>query len=57
MSFDDIAAATGLSKAILSGIENQSSPNPCYLTLAKLAEAFGVTMERFLCDLATHESK
>lgn len=57
MSFDDIATATGLSKCILSRIENQRIPNPCYLTLKKLADAFGVTMANFLTALATHEKK
>lgn len=55
MSFDDIAAATGLSKCILSRLENQRAPNPCYATLRKLAEAFGVTMRNFLIAVATHE--
>lgn len=57
MSFDDIAAATGLSKCILSRIENDRQPNPCYATLQKLASAFSVTMENFLVALATHERK
>lgn len=55
MSFDDIAFATGLSKCILSRLENQRTPNPCYATIRKLSEAFGVTMENFLIALATHE--
>lgn len=57
MSFDDIAAATGLSKCILSRIENEKSPNPCYQTLRKLADGFRVTMDNFLIALATHEKK
>lgn len=57
MSFDDIAFKTGLSKCILSRLENQQSPNPCYATLRKMAEAFGVTMESFLVSLATYEKK
>lgn len=57
MSFDDIAAATGLSKCILSRMENQIHPNPCYETLQKMATAFRVTMDNFLIALATHEKK
>lgn len=55
MSFDDIALATGLSKCILSRLENQKAPNPCYDTLRKLASSFGVTMSNFLTALSTHE--
>lgn len=57
MSFDDIATATGLSKGILSRLENEKEPNPCYKTLRKLAEAFSVTTENFLVALAAHERK
>lgn len=55
LSFDDIVFRTGLSKCILSRIENQKAPNPCYATLIKLAEAFNVTMPHFLTVLATYE--
>lgn len=55
MSFDDITTATGLSKCILSRIENQKMPNPCYETLRKMSVAFGVSMDNFLTALATHE--
>lgn len=55
MSFDQIRDATGLSKCILSRIENQTNPNPCYTTLKALASAFQIPFSKLLKSIASYE--
>jgi transcriptional regulator with XRE-family HTH domain len=48
MTLDDLAKKSGLSKGLLSKLENLTDSNPSLETLHKIAEAFGVTLSDLL---------
>jgi transcriptional regulator with XRE-family HTH domain len=48
MTLDDLAKKSGLSKGLLSKLENLTDSNPSIETLYKIAEAFGVTLSDLL---------
>lgn len=52
MKQSQLATKTGLSRALISQMENNVRTNPRISTLGKIAWALGVSPEALLCDVA-----
>ncbi len=48
MTLDDLAAAAGLSKGLLSKLENNADSNPSLDTLQKIADAFKLPLSNLI---------
>ena len=48
LTLDEVASKSGLSKGLLSKLENAVEPNPSLSTLYKVSEALGVTLSDLL---------
>lgn len=48
MTLDELAQAAGLSKGLLSKLENNDDSNPSLETLQKIADAFKVTLSELI---------
>lgn len=52
LSLRDLEKSSGLGRGLLSGLERDKTPNPCWSTLSAVAKGLRMPLAKFLRELA-----